>query len=101
MGRGESRDIEVVIGGQRYTLRSDEPEAHVKHVAGVVDDALLEVTGGKRVATFHVAVLAAMNIASELAQLKREHEDLKTDVDARTRSLIEMIDGRLTSAGRL
>jgi cell division protein ZapA (FtsZ GTPase activity inhibitor) len=101
MGRGVSRDIEVVIGGQRYTLRSDEPEDHVKHVAGVVDDALLEVTGGKRVATFHVAVLAAMNIASELAQLRREHEELKADVDARTRSLIEMIDGRLTSAGRL
>ena len=101
MGRGETRDIEVVVQGQRYTLRSDEPEEHVQRVAGAVDRALREVTGGKPATTYHVAVLAAMNIASELVQLQEQHEELKTDVDARTRSLIELIDGRLTSAGRL
>ncbi len=101
MGTGETRDIQVVIQGQRYTLRSDEPEAHVQRVAAAVDRALMEVTGGKPATTYHVAVLAAMNIASELVQLLGEHEDLKIDVDARTRSLIELIDGHLTSPGRL
>ena len=95
----ELRSIEVVILGNRYVLASDDEEHHVKAVAAMVDEALTNAAGGK--VSIHVAVLTALNFASDLVKLRREHEDLKKDIDSRTQALIETIDEQLTSTGRL
>ncbi len=95
----ELRSIEVIIQGNRYVLTSDEEEQHVTAVAAMVDEALTHAAGGK--VSFHVAVLTALNFASDLVKIRREHEDLKKDIDSRTQALIENIDEQLTSTGRL
>ena len=95
----EMRSIEVIIQGNRYVLTSDDEQQHVLAVAAMVDGALTNAAGGK--VSFHVAVLTALNFASDLVKLRREHEELKKDIDSRTQALIETIDEQLTSKGRL
>ena len=91
-----TRTIEVTIQGNRYTLRSDESEEHLERVAAVVDRSFHEVTGGKGSSSFHTAILAAMNIASDLVKLEHRHDDIRKEIDSKTRSLIELIDERIT-----
>jgi len=95
----EQRSIEVVIQGNRYVLTSDDEEPHVLGVAGLVDGALGKVSG-KGQPSYHVAVLTALNFASELVKLQREHESLKKAIDSRTEALIELIDEKLTTVDR-
>ena len=96
----EQRSIEVVIQGNRYVLTSDDEEQHVRGVAGMVDGALDKVTSGKGPPSYHVAVLTALNFASELVKLQREHESLKKAIDSRTGALIDLIDEKLTAVNR-
>ncbi len=95
-----TRTIDITIQGNRYTLRSDESEEHLGRVAEVVDQSFHEVTGGKGSSSFHTAILAAMNIASDLVKLEQQHEDVRKEIDSKTRSLIELIDERMTVSGR-
>ncbi len=95
-----TRSVEVEILGQRFTLRTDESEQHLQAVAQVVDEALREVTGGRGGQSYQAAVVAAMQVASELVKLRRDHAELKDDIDARTRALITTIDERLVSSSR-
>jgi len=95
-----TRSVEVEILGQRFVLRTDEPGDHLKSVAVVVDGALQEVTGGRTEHSYQAAVVAAMNLASQLVKLRQDHTELKDDIDSRTRALIQLIDEHLTSSGR-
>jgi len=95
-----TKAIEVEIRGQRFSLRTDEDEAHLQAAAQVVDEALHEVTGGRGGQSYQAAVVAALSLASELVKLRRDHDELKDDIDSRTRALIQTIDERLTSSGR-
>jgi len=101
------RSIEVVILGNRYVLKSDDTEEHVKHVADLVDDTLRAMGGATPAASYHAAVLTALNFASDLVSLRREHQalqedvdHLKEDIDLKTQALIQQIDAQLTSSGR-
>ena len=100
MTQTPTRSVEVEILGQKFVLRTDEPEEHLRSVAEVVDEALREVTGGRTSQSYQAAVVAAMSLASELVQLRGEHAELKDDIDSRTRALIQQIDEHLTSSGR-
>ena len=97
---GSPRPVQVIIQGKPYVLQSDDPPEHLQRVADIVDEALSELTGGRPNTQYPVAILAAMNIASELLKARTEMTDLKSDLDSRARTLIELIDERLASSDR-
>ena len=67
--------VDVEILGQRFTVKSDAEETHVRQVADYVDEKMQQVLKGARSAgQFHVAMLAALNIADEYHQLKERYE---------------------------
>ncbi len=69
------RSVEVKIMGQSFTVTSEEGEEHLHKVAEVVDTTMRQVAGGAgAVTTVNVAILAALNIASECQKLKEERE---------------------------
>ena len=69
------RQVEVKIMGQSFTVASDEGEAHLRRVAELVDAKMRELAVGARtVSTASVAILAALNIASEYQKLRDEQE---------------------------
>jgi cell division protein ZapA len=87
------RSVAVNIFGQRFTLKSDADDAYVQSLAALVDEKMREVQRAAKTATPHaVAVLAAMQLADELARSRARHGRLKDEVRRRTRNLRALLD---------
>ncbi|MCU1278317.1 MAG: putative Cell division protein ZapA [bacterium] len=94
------RSVAVTIAGQRYTIKSDAEEAYVQTLADLVDQKVREVQRGAKTAAPHaVAVLAALQIADELARSQEElgkertrRADLRRRVRDKSRSIRALID---------
>jgi cell division protein ZapA len=69
--------VEVEIMGQRFTVASDDNEEHVRQVAGYVDQQMRQLADGRaHAATLHLALVTALNIASEYRKLRDQQEQL-------------------------
>jgi cell division protein ZapA len=94
-GRDDSRvkrPISVTVANQRFQLKTEANPAYVRRLAAYVDEKLDEARrSGRTVATQSLALLAAMNIADELLQLRDSHEALKRDVRDRSRRILEYL----------
>ena len=63
--------VEVDIFGATYHVRGDDDTSHLQKLAAVVDHKMREVAGqSSSVDRAKVAILAALNIADELARLR-------------------------------
>ena len=63
--------VQITIRGRQYTVRSDEEDVDLQEIALYVDRGMADVA--QRAATFDdytVAMLAAMNIASDYARFR-------------------------------
>lgn len=77
----ERHAVEVEIMGQRFTVASDDSEDHVRKVARYLNEEMRRLSDGRRVASTQLALLAALNIASEYWKLRESQEDLSQRVD--------------------
>ncbi len=99
---GDDTSVSVDIYDQVYRLRGVDAK-HITELGEYVDGRMRAVAAhGTTVDTLRVAVLAALNIADELMELRQRHRDLLQTVDqaeerTRTRasSLAELLDGAL------
>lgn len=83
----------VNIAGQRLTVRSDADDTYIRHLAGFVDRRIDEVRVQSRPATTQkLVLLAAMNIADDLLQMRREHLDLRQKVRERSKAVLAFLD---------
>lgn len=75
--------VQVKIMGQKFTLRSDDEEEHIRKVADYVDGKMHELSqstnnpGGK----YNMAMLVALNIADEYHRLKEDYDAAADRVD--------------------
>jgi cell division protein ZapA len=91
--------VTVYIYDQSYHLRGQDP-AYIEELAEVVDSKMRAVAaGGTTVDSLRVAVLAALNIADQLARVEAKYKALSGDVVAtetslrdRTESLADLLD---------
>jgi len=85
--------VQIEILGRVYALTSDRPPEHLHAVSAFVDRRLREIAGGRpdTVRRDH-AILAALNIASELFLLRESGEKLAESLDARIGEVMELID---------
>jgi cell division protein ZapA len=90
----------VEIMGREYRVRGAADEKYVQEVARYVDEKVREVSQGSSLpASDRVAILAAMNIADELFQLRRaSHEEMST-IERKAESLISLLDEKLSVDG--
>jgi cell division protein ZapA len=89
--------VQIEILGRRYALQSDRDPKHVRAVAAYVDEQLREVSGGRASAVQRDhAILAALNIASELYLLRERSGDVVASVDRRLQSIVALIDQAVT-----
>ncbi len=78
------RMVDVRIWGQTFTVASEEKEDHLRRVAEIVDTKMREVSrgaGASGISTVDVAILAALNIASEYQKLKDENDRVRRAID--------------------
>lgn len=91
------RSISVEILGKEYRIRGGADEAYIREVARYVDARLREVSRGTSLqATDRVAILAAMNIADELFQLRRASSEEFSSIERRAQGLIRLLEENLS-----
>ena len=96
---GTDTAVGVDIYDQVYNLRGTDPE-HIVRLAATVDEKMRAVAAhGSTVDSLRVAVLAALNIADELARLRSRYETLarsigqsETSMRSRAGTLAGMLD---------
>ncbi len=100
----KSLTVKVAIFGTEYSIKGQADPTYVNKLAKYVDSKMLELTGGNTsTATVRLAVLAALNVADELFQVRDELEKLGgkrvqfDDVDKKLKNLNELLDQALKS----
>ena len=83
------RAVTVKILGQEYRIRSEAEAQHLEQVAGYVDRVLREIQERSSSDTQSAAILAALNIASDLLRVKEEYGPVPA---ARIRALIDLVE---------
>ena len=92
----EDQLIQVEIYGQSYNLRGGGDPAYIQELAAYVDGKMSEIAAGSStVDSLKVAILAALNIADEYHQIRRDSEKQRMEVAVRTAEWERMLDGAL------
>ncbi len=80
--RSQIPSVAVDIYDQTYHLRGVDP-LHIEELARLVDGKMRAVSAhGATVDSLRVAVLAALNIADELCELRNRHRELLSSLDS-------------------
>ncbi len=91
-----SQKFEVEIYSQHYAIRGEADQAYVNELAREVDEQMRTLAGGMKVATpTKVAILAALNLAHQLHQVRKFPQD---KVERLADSLISSIEETLGGA---
>jgi cell division protein ZapA len=85
--------VEVYILGQRYTIKGDAPEEHIRELASYVDEKLREVyNSSPNITPVKASILAALDIADELFHLRNEQELIAKHIEEKTNTLTALFD---------
>ena len=89
----DSPTIKVEIYDQAYTVRSDGDPDYLKQLAEYVDQRMREISSGTlTVDSRKVAILAALYIADELHQKRKEYEQADEQLATRSVECSDMLD---------
>lgn len=85
--------VEVYILGQRYNIKGDAPEEHIRKLASYVDNKLKEIyTSSPNITPVKASILTALDIADELFKLKNEQEEMTKYIEEKTNTLTALFD---------
>jgi cell division protein ZapA len=88
--------VRITIRGQQYTIRSDEDDVDLQEVARYVDRKMEEVGGPtKTIDDYTVAMLTALNIASELRRLQQRVDQELARLDRELSGIAVMMEAAL------
>jgi len=98
---GEARPVTVTIMDKEYVVAcpEEERESLMESVA-LLNERMRELReGGKVIGSERIAVMAALNIAHEFLEYKREKEDYTSTVDAGLARIRQKLESALEKAG--
>ena len=86
----------IQIYGKTYSLKSSSSEVDAEEVAAYVDSRMKELANARsKTSTLDLAILAALNIAQDLMELKNQ-AGAKEEAEGETlRQLVEALDREL------
>jgi cell division protein ZapA len=88
-----AHSIRVEIYNQTYNIRSDGDNEYILRLAEYVDSKMREISSGTlTVDSLKVAILAALHIADEYHQLKRQHDNNDAQLASRSTECTDMLD---------
>jgi cell division protein ZapA len=98
MDNTPSHPYKVVIYNQTYSLRSEHDPDYIHQLADHVDKRMNEIARATMtVDSLRVAILAALQIADELYQTRREMKDTESEIADRSAKYAELLDQFLRS----
>jgi len=87
------KPLDVEIMGQRLTVTSDDGEEHVYRMAEYVDQQMRQLAGRLNAASvMQVALLTALNIASEYWKLHHEQEELHRTINRLSQRVLARLE---------
>ncbi|MDZ7821182.1 MAG: cell division protein ZapA [Candidatus Marinimicrobia bacterium] len=94
----EEKPVKVNIYGQEFPLRGKDSQ-FIRKVADYVNEKMLEVGANMpgTTAVDKIAIIAALNIAGELFQMKQDNQSVEEYIQSHSESLIKCIDEHLES----
>ena len=91
-----SSSKKIQIYGKTYSLKSSSSEIDAEEVAGYVDSKMRELaTARSKTSTLDLAILAALNIAQELLELKGQAEAKGELEEEKIQQLVDVLDKEL------
>jgi cell division protein ZapA (FtsZ GTPase activity inhibitor) len=87
-------NVQITIRGRQYTVRSDEPEEDIEAVARFVDEKMSEISR-RSFDEYTVALLTALNIASEYYRFRRIIADRLDGLDREAAAISAVLDAAL------
>ena len=91
-----SNSKKIQIYGKTYSLKSSSSEVDAEEVAGYVDSRMRELaTARSKTSTLDLAILAALNIAQELLELKGQIEVKGELEEEKIQQLVAALDKEL------
>jgi len=90
--------IEVMIFGQKYTLKGQGANNDIQQVAGYVDRKMKDISEGtSTVDSLKVAILAALNIADEYQRYRASKEEDEGALMQRAENCCRILEGAMDS----
>lgn len=91
--------VTVDIFGESYTIKGNENEDYIKKLADYVNKKMVEISNkfGSMSQT-KVAILAALNIADDLFQIKEQGLELENIMKEKFEQLIKKLEEELTKS---
>jgi cell division protein ZapA len=87
------KQIKVKIYDQEYVIKSEEDAEQLNRIADYVNDKLEEIQKNTEgLSEKKMAILVALNIASEYFQAIKDREELSVNIRQRTEALLDNID---------
>ena len=87
------KQIKVIIYDQEYVIKSEENAEQLDRIADYVNDKLKEIQDNTEgLSEKKMAILVALNIASEYFMAIKERDELSVNIRQRTDSLLNNID---------
>ena len=91
-----SSSKKIQIYGKTYSLKSSSSEVDSEEVAGYVDSRMRELAAARsKTSTLDLAILAALNIAQELLELKGQTEAKGELEEEKFQQLVAALDKEL------
>ena len=91
--------VQISIRGRSYTLRSDEDE-DLPAIARYVDRKMAEIADrSPRMDDYTIAMLAALNIASEFDRFRRDVDAQLSNLDRELASTAMLLEDAAPTAG--
>ncbi len=87
------KQTKVIIYDQEYVIKSEENAEQLDRIADYVNDKLKEIQDNTEgLSEKKMAILVALNIASEYFQAILERDELSVNIRQRTEALLDNID---------
>jgi cell division protein ZapA (FtsZ GTPase activity inhibitor) len=91
--------VSVLIAGDEYNIRAEATPEYTRECARYVDATISEITRSSRTVMepHKAAILAAMSLADQLFQTRRELDALQSKSDSTVGKLTQEIEAKLAS----
>lgn len=95
----KDKKVKVSIYGEEYSIRGNSDPDYILRVADLVDKKMRAIAlNSKNKSPNRIAVLAAMNLAGELLDIKDRLDSDLGKVEDKAKDFLELLDSKLTDA---
>ncbi len=88
----QKKTVEVVVGQQKLSLKTEKDPLQVQAVAELVNKRLAEIIPPSQPISHQVLLLLAMNLAEDLLRQKEEGMKLRTEVKSRSQAILTQLE---------